>query len=132
MEKNLDDSFFHILSSAQLAFLGDSVYETYIRKRLIICSIFKSKDLSSKTDEYTSAVAQAKVAKFLFEFLTDEEKKVFARGKNLKHKHFPKSASVNEYRMATAVECVFGYLYLKENIERLEELISIIFDNIPL
>lgn len=131
MEKNLDNNFFHILSSVQLAFLGDSIYETYVRKELIIQSIFNSKDLSKKADEYTSAVSQAKISEILLPILTEEESKVFNRGRNLKHKSFPKNASVKEYRMATALECVFGYLYLKQNTLRIEELMKIIFDNIP-
>jgi len=116
------------IGSKELAYLGDSVYEVNIRKTLIRLGIRGVKDLNKLSMYYVSALYQADIFSYLKQFFTEEEMKVALRGRNTKIKHSSKSVGINTYRLATALECVFGYLYLLGNIDRIEELINKVFE----
>ena len=105
-----------------LAYIGDVVFSMYIRLRLLPASshVRVLNDLGMK---YVSAVCQSHAMERLEEGLNAEEKQVFHRGRNAKST-VPKSASVQQYRMATAFEALLGYLFLEEQQERLEELLA--------
>ena len=105
-----------------LAYIGDVVFSMYIRLRLLPASshVRVLNDLGMK---YVSAVCQSHAMERLEEGLNAEEKQVFHRGRNAKST-VPKSASVHQYRMATAFEALLGYLFLEEQQERLEELLA--------
>ena len=105
-----------------LAYIGDVVFSMYIRLRLLPASshVRVLNDLGMK---YVSAVCQSLAMERLEEGLNAEEKQVFHRGRNAKST-VPKSASVHQYRMATAFEALLGYLFLEEQQERLEELLA--------
>ena len=108
-----------------LAYIGDVVFSMYIRLRLLPASshVRVLNDLGMK---YVSAVCQSLAMERLEEGLNAEEKQVFHRGRNAKST-VPKSASVHQYRMATAFEALLGYLFLEEHEERLEELLDASF-----
>lgn len=112
------------ISPLTLAYLGDTVYESYIREYLIKKNVFmKINDLHKKAIKYVSASAQSKAIKEIEPFLTEEERTVFKRGRNHKKNTGAKNASVTEYRHSTGFEALIGYLYLKSNINRLEEIV---------
>lgn len=108
-----------------LAYIGDSVFSLYIRLRLLPTSshVRIVNDIGAKM---VSAVYQCKAMEALKEKLTEEEAVIFRRGRNAKSM-VPKSASVYEYRMATALEALLGYLLLEGQEERLHELLDASF-----
>ena len=105
-----------------LAYVGDVVFSMYVRLRLVPVSpkVRVVHDLGSKM---VSAVCQCQAMQVLEKNLTEEEAAVFRRGRNAKSA-VPKSASVHEYRMATAFEALVGWLFLQEREERLEEILN--------
>lgn len=119
-----------LVNSLALAYLGDSVYELLIREYFIKQGINKVNNLQSKVTNYVSAKAQAKFINYLIEnnILTNEEIDVVKRGRNAKVFSHPKNTDILTYKWATALECLFGYLYIKEDKERIEELIRIILE----
>lgn len=114
------------LNPVLLAYIGDVVFSMYIRLRLLPTSghVRVIHDLGSRM---VSAVYQCRAMQELEKQLTEEEEKVFHRGRNAKSM-VPKSASVYEYRMATAFEALLGWLFLEEKQERLQEVLDISFD----
>ena len=113
------------LNPIVLAYIGDVVFSMYVRLRLLPVSshVRVLNDLGMK---YVSAVCQSMAMENLEKVLTEEERQVFHRGRNAKST-VPKSASVHQYRMATAFEALLGYLFLEEQEERLEELLDASF-----
>lgn len=105
-----------------LAYIGDVVFSTYVRLRLLPTSthVRVLHDLGSKM---VSAVCQCQAMQELQEGLSEEEMAIFRRGRNAKST-VPKSASVHEYRMATAFEALVGWLFLAGREERLEEVLD--------
>lgn len=111
-----------------LAYLGDSIYETYIRKFLIDLGICKVKELQSEAIKYVSAKGQAKYLKEIIDLsmLSKEELDVVTRARNHKSNHKPKNCDIITYKNATGLEALIGYLYLNDNISRIEEIIDFI------
>lgn len=111
-----------------LAYLGDSIYEYYIRSFLIKSGVSNVKDLQEQAVSYVSAVAQKEKLMYLLEnnLLTEEEVAVMKRARNSKVNHHPKNCDVTTYNYATGFEAIFGYLDLMNKKERIEELINII------
>ena len=114
------------INGANLAYLGDAVLELLVRKRLVL-SGGKLGDINKIADGYVRAGAQSKAADKLASVLTDEETAVYKRGKNVHHNSIPKNATEKQYKKATGLEALFGYLYLKGETERIEELLDIAF-----
>lgn len=114
------------INSLTLAYLGDSVYELYIRQYLITKGIAKVNNLQKEAVKYVSAKGQCKfITKMLEEdFLTQEEHEVFNRARNYKTTSHPKNTDIITYKYATGFEAVIGYLYLKNDIKRVEEIIE--------
>lgn len=110
-----------------LAFLGDSVYELYIRKYLISKNIEKVNELQRESINYVSAKNQAKFLKEMFDnnFLSDEEIDIIKRARNHKS-HASKTTDIITYKHATALEALIGYHYLENNNERVKEIMSFI------
>lgn len=107
-----------------LAYIGDSVFEILIRNKMIQ----SEKDvgqLHKKSSKLASARGQAKMYHILGEYLTKEEESVLRRGRNAKSSQKAKNATISEYRHATGVEALFGYLFLKGEHERIIELFKI-------
>ena len=111
-----------------LAFLGDSVYENYIRKYLINSGIGNVNDLQSESINYVSAKAQAKYMSYLLDnnILTEDELNVYKRARNYKTTSHPKNTDIITYKVATGFEAIIGYLELINNKKRIEEIIKII------
>ena len=115
------------ISTAALAYLGDSVMELCVRKMLVERGFSSSKRLNAKAIEYVTAKAQAQAAAKILPMLDEEESAVYHRGRNISHANVPKSASLAEYRMATGLEALFGYLHLAGQIDRIDELFKIAY-----
>jgi ribonuclease III family protein len=111
-----------------LAYLGDSVYEVYIREYLINKGIVYVDDLQREAIKYVSAKSQAKILDYLVNnnYLTDKEVSIVKRGRNYKRDSHPKNTDIITYKKSTGFECLVGYLYLGKNIDRLDEIMNII------
>ena len=108
-----------------LAFVGDGVETLYVRTRLALSCGEKAHALHRKTAEEINAKAQSDQAEKVLPFLTEEESEIYHRARNSKNHHRAKNYSVVDYRRASGLEAVIGYLYLTGEEERLEELFSI-------
>jgi ribonuclease III family protein len=113
------------LNSLALAYVGDAVYEIYVRRHLLQSGKVKPNHLHREGTKYVSAKAQCRVLfKMMDEkLLSEEELAVVMRGRNAKSGTVPKNTDVQTYHYSTAFEALMGFLYLNEKIERLEELI---------
>ena len=111
-----------------LAYLGDSVYENYIRKYLINTGIGNVNDLQSESIKYVSAKAQARYMDLLINnnILTEEELNVFKRARNYKTTSHPKNTDIITYKIATGFEAVIGYLEFINREDRIKEIINYI------
>lgn len=111
-----------------LAYLGDSVYEVYIRDMLIRRGIQKVELLQKEAVRYVSARGQAGILSNLMDnnLLSDEELDVVKRGRNYKRSSHPKNTDIITYKMSTGFEALIGYLYLNNNFERLREILKYI------
>lgn len=114
-----------------LAYLGDSIYEVYIRKYLIHKGIIYVKDLQEEAIKYVSAKAQADFLKKLIDhnLLTEEEQAVMRRARNYKSTHHPKNCDILTYKYSTAFEAIIGYLDLLLKKERIKELMNYILED---
>lgn len=118
---------FSLIGAHALAYLGDSVLESIIRKRLILLGYEKSSSLNKEALNYVTAKNQAIAFENIESELTEKELEIFKRGRNSSHLNVPKSASPKEYKTATGFEAVFGYLSLCENMERINILFNLAF-----
>lgn len=125
VSKGYDESSIRELSPLALAFLGDSVYELLVRT-VVLSKNKNPKRLHIETINYVKASSQANFIEQLLESLTEEELAVFKRGRNAKSHTVPKNQSISDYRNATGLECLFGYLYLLDKSERILELFEMI------
>ena len=116
------------ISTAALAYLGDSVIELQVREHLVSLGFSSSAHLNSAALEYVRASAQAEAVKKIIPLLDDEENAIFRRGRNVGHTNTPKSATVSEYRMATGMEALFGWLHLLGKIDRIRELFRLAYN----
>lgn len=109
-----------------LAYLGDSVYEVYIRSYLVSLGL-KVNDMQQKSIKYVSAKGQSKYLDEMIEnnFLTEEELSIVKRGRNHKS-HSSKSADIITYKKSTGLEALIGYLQINGNIKRIEEIMNYI------
>ena len=107
------------------AYIGDSVYEQYIRNYLVTNTKYKPHKLHIEATKFVKAAAQAKILEQLEDDLTEEEKEVVRRTRNTKNHHLPKNSNVQEYMYATAFEGLIGYLHLSKQKDRLEEILSL-------
>ena len=117
------------LSPLTWAYVGDAVYELYIRTYLINTTKLKPHELHIKSIKYVKAKAQAELLQQLEEILTDEEKDIVRRGRNTQTHHIAKNATVQDYMYATAFEALIGYLYLTKQDERIKELLDYLIQN---
>ncbi|GAB2568320.1 ribonuclease-3 family protein [Gracilibacillus alcaliphilus] len=114
------------LKSLALAYMGDVIYEKYIREYLITEGIVKVQQLHQHATKFVRATAQAKVVHFWMkhDILTDQELAIVKRGRNAKSSSTPKNTGVQDYRYSTAFEALIGFLYLDGQTERLDTLIA--------
>ncbi len=116
------------INSLVLAYLGDTVYENYIRLYLIKKGISHVKDLQTASIDYVSAKNQARILKELMNknVFREEELEVIKRARNTKINSHPKNCDIITYHEATSFEALFGYLKLKNDTERIEEIMNLI------
>lgn len=112
------------VSSLGLAHLGDAVFEVMVRSRVCVHGTAKIKDLHKQTVRYVTAPAQAELTQKILPILTEEEADVFRRGRNAAPHSIPKAASRGQYQTATALEALFGWLWLQGRTDRLNELFA--------
>ena len=106
------------------AYVGDAVYELYVRTNLVNNTKLNPHKLHVEAIKYVKAQAQAKILEKITEILTEEEKDIVRRGRNAQNHHLPKNANLDEYSHATAFEALIGYLYLTKQDERLGEILE--------
>ncbi|WP_312640588.1 ribonuclease III domain-containing protein [Hydrogenoanaerobacterium sp.] len=111
-----------LLSPLTLAFMGDVVYELMVREQVISAGSMPPNKLHKKTVEMVKASFQARVYDLIADTLPEDEADILRRGRNSSGVHAPKNADVLEYRKATGVEALFGYLYLGGKLSRINEL----------
>lgn len=119
-----DIQYVRQLSPLVLAFVGDAVFNLFIRSRLVMQKKETAHVMHVKAINYVKASAQSRIVAKLYDRLNDEEKTVFKRGRNTKSATVPKHADILDYRRATAFEAVLGYLYLAGMNERLDEILN--------
>ena len=111
-------------SPLALAFLGDGVYSLIVRTMVISKGNRQAEKLHNDTRKYVSAQAQARIGDAIQELLTEEEARIYRRGRNANPYHHAKNATLEEYLKATALETLCGYLYLKDETDRFLELLK--------
>ena len=107
------------------AYIGDSVYEQYVRYYLVTNTKYKPHKLHIEATKFVKASAQAKILEQIEENLTEDEKEIVRRTRNTKNHHLPKNSNVQEYMYATAFEGLVGYLYLTKQKERLDTILKL-------
>lgn len=120
----------NMYNGMSLAYIGDAVYEVYVRKHALTKGLTKVNDLHKFVIEFTSSEAQANsVYKLLNDnVLTDDEILIYKRGRNSHVHSVRKNVDIKTYLDATGFEAIIGYLYLIGNIKRLEDLIAKVLD----
>lgn len=113
------------MNALVLAYVGDTIYDLYVRTMLIGFSDATANTLHKRAIDYVCASAQAQAAQRAMEHFTEEELSVFKRGRNSKHATVPKNADLGDYHKATGLESVLGYLYLQGEMDRLTYLLKI-------
>ncbi len=118
------------LSPLTLAFVGDAVYEAYIRTKI-------SKDINMQVSKlhriavkYVSATAQSKIVRSIEDKFTEDEMSIYKRGRNAHSHTSAKNADIVDYRHATGFEALIGYLYLKKQTERLNEILEMSYNTV--
>lgn len=114
------------LSPLTLAFVGDGVYELFVREHLACIANRPAGELSSRKVKMVKASAQAEAFGKISEHLSEKELSIFKRGRNAHPAHSAKNATAADYHAATGIEALFGWLYLSDMKDRAAELFKII------
>ncbi len=117
------------LNALALAYMGDTILDTYVRYHLIANGKVRPQKLHKEATRYVSAKAQSYVLNQLLtlEFFSEEEKAIISRGRNAKSGTIPKNTDAKTYNQSTAFEAILGYLYLTNDYERVDEIIKMVF-----
>lgn len=113
------------VSMQTLAFIGDSVYNVYIRTYLASRSNMQTGKLHRESIKYVSAKGQSKTVDRIYDTLSEEEIQVYKRGRNTNIHTVSKNVDVIEYKKSTGFEALIGYIYIKGDIKRLEEIVNL-------
>ena len=124
-KKDTDVKF---LNPLVMAFVGDSIYSLYVKTQQLNLFAEKVNNLTKKTAEQVNAKAQEQALFKVMDTLTEEEIDIVKRARNANIHTRAKNYSIEEYRHATALEALLGYLYLTSNTNRLQELLKLIFE----
>ena len=114
----------NLMSPLTWAYIGDAVYELWIREHLVQTTNLKPHRLHIESIKHVKAAAQANLLKELEDILTEEEKDIVRRSRNTQNHHVAKNADPTDYMYSTAFEGLIGYLYLSNQKERLNEILS--------
>lgn len=112
-----------MLSPLQLAYVGDAVYELLVRTYLLDRGL-KVNELHREATKYVKAQSQSNIVHNIYDSLTEEEQSYVKKGRNAKSHTSPKNANIVDYKYATGLECLFGYLYLNNKDRRMEEIFN--------
>ena len=118
------------MSPIALAYVGDTIFDLYLRSHLVAFTSMLPAKLHATASKYANAGAQAQIMYRIEKSLTEEEHEVFRKGRNAKSHTIPRNAKPYDYRMATAFECLLGYLYLTGQDERLLEVLELAVPNL--
>lgn len=120
-----------ITNSLALAYIGDAVYEIYVRNYLLSKNIVKVKELQANSVKYVSARAQSKILEKMLDenFFTEEEIAIIKRARNNKGKSHPKNTDIITYKYATAMEAIVGYHHLYGSKKREQEIMDYVIKN---
>lgn len=121
-EPHLTPDELRAISAIGLAHMGDAVYETLVRTWLCVHGKATGKELHRATIALVCAQKQAELAQRVLPQLTEEELAVYKRGRNANVHAMPRSATPAQYHAATGLECLMGWLYLRGDKERAEQL----------
>lgn len=128
--KSFTDSSSDGMPVSALAFLGDGVWGLMVREYLTVSGKCKADKLHERNIEMVNATYQANASKILSSHLTEDETKMFIRGRNTHTSHTPRNKSKSEYHAATGLEVLFGWLYINGNTDRLKQLFSIVINEV--
>ena len=126
--KTFDQAQVRMMHPLVLAYVGDTVYDLFVRTYLIHTYDIPVHQLHMKSISFVKAGSQSETLHDIDELLTEEEKYIVRRGRNAKSGTIPKNADVTEYRWATGFESLLGYLYLTGQEERLCEILRFVLD----
>lgn len=124
IQREKDVAEINTMSPLTWAYVGDGVFELFIRTHLVNTTRLKPHMLHIEAIKYVKAEAQGKILNKIQEQLTAEEKDIVRRGRNAENHHLPKNATVEEYSYSTAFEALIGYLYLTKQDKRLDEILN--------
>ena len=124
MEEYINNIDLQTVPAQTLAFIGDAVYNVYIRSYLASISTAKTGRLHNLSIKFVSAKGQAKTMDSIINMLTEEEINIYKRGRNTNIGSISKHADIIEYKKATGFECLIGYLYVTRNNKRLDDIIK--------
>lgn len=124
IEKNIDKQEVNQMSPLTWAYIGDSVYELFIRTHLVSTTRLKPHMLHIESIKYVKASSQKNILNKIYDNLSEEEKDIVRRGRNADNHHLPKNSTVEEYKFSTAFEALIGYLYLTNQEKRLKEILK--------
>ena len=113
------------MSPLTWAYIGDAVYELYVRNYFINTTKLKPHKLHIESIKYVKAKAQAEILEKLMDKLTEKEQEIVKRGRNAENHHLAKNATVQEYMYSTAFEALIGYIYLTKQDDRLKEILDL-------
>lgn len=121
---------YNTLNVLSLAYIGDAIYEVYIRKHLIQKGIVKVEQLQKEAVNYVSAKNQAYFLKNMIDnnVFTENEMQIIIRARNHKGNRLPKNTDIITYKHSTGLEAIIGYLYLNNNIERINYIMNYILE----
>ena len=125
---NIDNKNLNLINPLVLAYVGDAVFEVYVRTKVVNDGMLKTNKLHRLSIEFVKAKAQAEALERIKDNLTEEELNIVRRGKNVNSNTIPKNAEIADYKKATALEALIGYLFLGENQDRLNEIIDLILN----
>ncbi len=118
----------NMLSPLNLAFVGDTVFDLFVRERLVCEANRPVSKLHTRAAGIVKASAQARAVERIKDRLTEQEQGVIRRGRNAHVNHKAKNMSEADYHLATGLEALFGYLYLKGETDRLGEIFEMIIE----
>ena len=124
IDRTKDISEVKLMKPLVWAYIGDNVYEIFIRMHLINTTNLDPHRLHVEAIKHVKAKAQAETLSHIYDCLTDEEKDIVRRGRNANAHHSPKNADMVDYKYATALEALIGYLYLTKQDDRLKEILD--------
>ena len=130
INREKEETDVNLMSPLVWAYIGDCVYELYIRNELVNKTNLKPHKLHIASIQYVKAEKQAEILHNIYEELTAEERDIVRRGRNAENHHLPKNCDVQDYMHSTAFEALIGYLYLTRKDERLKEILEQIEVNI--